>query len=85
MALYRPAPTMHAQEREGLRVLQRTGKDIDRVFCTSDLLAAEMIAARANGQRPAKSVVGSDSASRRVMRPGRPRAAGSITLPADPQ
>jgi len=49
---------MHAQEREGLRVLQRTGKDIDGVFCTSDLLAAEMIAAQANGQRPAKSVVG---------------------------
>jgi len=107
VALYLPAPTTHAQGREGLRALRRSGKDIDGVFCTSDLMAAgvlteamvqgvdvpgqlavvgfgdmdiaasmspsitsvhvdgaaigakaaEMIAARAGGQRPAASIV----------------------------
>lgn len=107
VVLHLPAPTTHAQGREGLRALQRTGRDVDGVFCTSDLMAAgviteamaqglavpgqlavigfgdmdfaasmspsitsvhvdgaaigakaaEMIAARANGQRPAKAIV----------------------------
>lgn len=104
---YLPAPTTHAQGREGLRALQRSGQGIDAVFCSSDLMAAgvlteaavqgldvprqlavigfgdmdiaasmspaitsvhvdgaaigaqaaEMIGLRANGQRPAQSVV----------------------------
>lgn len=101
------APTTHAQGRQGLRALLDANKQIDGVFCTSDLMAAgvlteamvqglsvpgqlavvgfgdmdiassmspsitsvhvdgaaigaraaEMIAACANGQRPAESVV----------------------------
>lgn len=39
---YLPAPTTHAQGREGLRFLQQ-GKGIDSVFCTSDLMASGVI------------------------------------------
>lgn len=40
---YMPAPTTHAQGREGLRALQRSGQGIDAVFCSSDLMAAGVL------------------------------------------
>jgi len=43
VVLYLPAPTTHAQGREGLRALQRSGTGIDGVFCTSDLMAAGVV------------------------------------------
>ncbi|WP_144630530.1 LacI family DNA-binding transcriptional regulator [Bordetella genomosp. 13] len=57
---YLPAPTTHAQGREGLRRLQQ-GEGIDSVFCTSDLMASGVITeALAQGLRVPEdlSVVG---------------------------
>lgn len=40
---YMPAPTTHAQGREGLRALQALDQGIDAVFCSSDLMAAGVL------------------------------------------
>lgn len=38
-----PAPTTHAQGREGLRALRCMGSGVDAVFCTSDSMAAGVL------------------------------------------
>lgn len=40
---YLPAPTTHAQGREGLRALLELDRGIDAVFCSSDLMAAGVL------------------------------------------